>query len=264
MRSPAARIIGRDPQLWDVQLALAEARRGNGGAVFLTGEAGVGKSRLAAEAASEAFGAAMLVLRGRSTTTGPAVPFRPLTEALASLLRKGEPVDGLALGPYRPVLGRLVPEWSVGDQGNSSTVILSEAVLRLLIAVGRPHGLLLLLEDLHDADPETLAVVEYLVDNLEGTPVLLLGTVRSEFCDAMDLVSAARLRGAGTVLDLAPLTCPQVRQMIAAHLGTEPDLVPGAVLDRLWQDSAGSPLLVAQLLQATVGRGALVHGPHRP
>ncbi|MGW3466800.1 AAA family ATPase [Streptomyces olivaceoviridis] len=156
MRSHAPSLVGRDSQLVLLQRALADTCQSRGGVVFLVGEAGVGKSRVAAEAVGGGLGAGMRVLRGRSSTTGPAVPFRPLTEALMPLFRGGEPVDDLALGPYRPVLGRLIPDWDTGERDSSSMVILGEAVLRLLIAAGRGEGLLLLLEDLHDADPETL------------------------------------------------------------------------------------------------------------
>ncbi|MFB7504585.1 helix-turn-helix transcriptional regulator, partial [Streptomyces broussonetiae] len=226
------------------------------------GEAGVGKSRLAAEAVGGALGAGMRVLRGRSSTTGPAVPFRPLTEALMSLFRGGEPMDDLALGPYRPVLGRLIPDWDTGERDSTSMVILGEAVLRLLIAAGRGQAQLLLLEDLHDADPETLGVLEYLVDNLEYTPVLLLATVRTDFSDALDLAQSARRRGAATLVELPPLTRPQAHQMIAAQLGAKgPEEVPGAVLERLWADSSGSPYLVEELLQSMIGAGTLVQAP---
>jgi DNA-binding CsgD family transcriptional regulator len=251
-------MVGRDPQLAELQQVLAEARAGRGGVVFLVGEAGIGKSRLAAEAVGMAFGAGMRALRGRSSTTGPTVPFRPLTEALMSLFRGGQPLDDLPLGPYRPALGRIIPDWGGEAQDNSSMVILGEAVLRLLIATGKEQGQLLLLEDLHDADPETLAVVEYLVDNLEYTNVVLLATIRTEPCDALDMAEAARRRGVGTLLELAPLTRPEVRSLIAAQLGTEPELVPAAALDRLWDDSAGSPFLVEELLQGMIGSGALV------
>ncbi|MFG2820082.1 AAA family ATPase [Kitasatospora sp. NPDC048365] len=260
MRSHAPYVVGRDLQLSHLQGALADARKRRGGVVFLVGEAGIGKSRLAAEAVGTAFDADMRVLRGRSSTTGPTVPFRPLTEALMSLFRGGEPVDDSALGPYRTVLGRLIPDWNTGEHENSSMVILGEAVLRLLIGAAKDRGLLLLLEDLHDADPETLAVVEYLVDNLEYTPVLLLATIRTEFCDALDLASAARRRGVGAMVDLPPLTRPQVRDMVAAQLGTEPAQVPEDALARLWDDSAGSPFLVEELLQSMISGGALVQG----
>ncbi|MFH9429491.1 AAA family ATPase [Streptomyces sp. NPDC017615] len=261
MRSHAPSLVGRDSQLTALDRALSEARQGRGGVVFLVGEAGVGKSRLAAEAVGGALGAGMRVLRGRSSTTGPAVPFRPLTEALMSLFRSGEPLDDLVLGPYRPVLGRLIPDWDNGERESSSMVILGEAVLRLLIAAARGQGKLLLLEDLDDADPETLGVLEYLIDNLEYTPVLLLATVRTDFSDALDLAQSARRRGAATLLELAPLTRPQVHDMVAAQLGADsPDKVPAEVLLRLWEDSAGSPYLVEELLQSMIGAGTLVQG----
>lgn len=261
MRSHAPSLVGRDPQLSQLDSALAEARQGRGGVVFLVGEAGVGKSRLAAEAVGGALGAGMRVLRGRSSTTGPAVPFRPLTEALMPLFRGGEPLDDAALGPYRPVLGRLIPEWDTGERESSSMVILGEAVLRLLLAAGRGQGQLLLLEDLHDADPETLGVLEYLVDNLEYTPVLLLATVRTDFSDALDLAQSARRRGAATLAELPPLTRSQVEEMTAAQLGAGgPHEVPPAVRERLWEDSAGSPYLVEELLQSMIGAGTLVQG----
>ncbi|MEU9731444.1 AAA family ATPase [Streptomyces sp. NPDC048002] len=262
MRSHTPSLVGRDPQLAQLDNALAEARQGRGGVVFLVGEAGVGKSRLAAEAVGGALGSGMRVLRGRSSTTGPAVPFRPLTEALMSLFRGGEPMDDLALGPYRPVLGRLIPDWDTGERDSSSMVILGEAVLRLLIAAGRGQGQLLLLEDLHDADPETLGVLEYLVDNLEYTPVLLVATVRTDISDALDLAQSARRRGAAALVELAPLSRPQVDEVIAAQLGADgPAEVPEEVLRRLWEDSAGSPYLVEELLQSMIGSGTLVQGP---
>ncbi|MGW2237614.1 AAA family ATPase [Streptomyces sp. NPDC001759] len=262
MRSHTPSLVGRDPQLTQLERAMADARQGMGSVVFLVGEAGVGKSRLAAEAVGGALGSGMRVLRGRSSTTGPAVPFRPLTEALMSLFRGGDPLDDLALGPYRPVLGRLIPDWDTGERDSSSMVILGEAVLRLLIAAGRGTGQLLLLEDLHDADPETLGVLEYLVDNLAYTPVLLVATVRTDISDALDLAQSARRRGAATVIELAPLSQPQVHQVIAAQLGADsPADVPPEVLSRLWEDSSGSPYLVEELLQSMISSGTLVQGP---
>lgn len=260
MRSRGPYVVGRDSELCVLEQALSAARERRGDVVFLVGEAGIGKSRLAAEAVDMAFDTGMRVLRGRSTTTGPPVPFRPLTEALMSLFRDGDPVEELGLGPYRPALGQLIPDWDTGDRAGTSMVVLGEAVLRLLIAAGRDRGQLLLLEDLHDADPETLAVVEYLVDNLEHTPVLLLATIRREFSGALELADSARHRGIGAVLELPPLSRPQIRDLVAARLGTEPAGVPQVALERLWDDSAGSPFLAEELLQSMVSGGALVRG----
>ncbi|HEX6347244.1 helix-turn-helix transcriptional regulator [Umezawaea sp.] len=263
MQTRAPVVVGRDKEVHELERALEDARAGRGGAVFLVGEAGVGKSRLARVAAGRAFDSGMRVLRGRGSTIGPMVPFRPLAEALLSLFRGGEAPDEVELGPYKPVLGRLIPEWSRGEaqHNGESLVVLAEAVLRLLSAVGRRQACLLVLEDLHDADAETLAVIEYLADNLDQQPVVLLATVRGEPGDALDVVTLAARRGAGVVLELARLDRDEVRRMAASCLEVERDAVPAEVADRLWADSAGNPFVVEELLHGMVSSGLLVPGP---
>src|SRR5262245_6566266 len=117
MRLRASTTIGRDTEVGLLAETLDAARQGHGAAVVLVGEAGIGKSRLAAEAADRAFGADVALLRGRGSSIGPTVPFRPLTEAILSLRHGGEPIDVDQLGPYRPVLGRLVPDWASSSPG---------------------------------------------------------------------------------------------------------------------------------------------------
>lgn len=233
-----------------IEAGLAGARVGRGGAVFLVGEGGIGKSRLAAAAADLAYGCGMRLMRGRSSTTGPLIPYRPLTEAVLSLLRSGEPVDIDALGPYRPVLGRLVPDLRSTDTGHGDTslVILAEAMLRLTALAGRGGGCLLTLEDLHDADSETLGVAEYLADNLAQQPALLIGTLRPEPCPALDLARSVVQRGHGVLLDLRRLDRSQVLRMTASYLETGTGDVPAAAVDLVWAGSTGNPFLVEELL----------------
>ncbi|GAB3874887.1 hypothetical protein GCM10029964_017630 [Kibdelosporangium lantanae] len=107
--SRSALVIGRDREVVELTRAIDAARASRGGAVFLVGEPGIGKSRLAAEAAGLAFAAGVRVLRGRGSTIGPTVPFRPLTEALLALFRSGRIPDDPMLSPYLPILGRLIP-----------------------------------------------------------------------------------------------------------------------------------------------------------
>lgn len=251
-------VVGRDRELTHLDHALAEARAGRGGATFVTGEPGIGKSRLALEATGLAVAADLRVLRGRASGMGPAVPFRALSEALMSLLRGGNapPVD--TLGPYRPVLGRLVPDWQEAGDGaaGGSLVVLGEAVLRLISVLGRDRGCLVVLEDLHDADVETLAVVEYVVDNLDGLPAVLLATLRNGPCEALRLAQSTVQRGAGTVLELDRLGFAQVRQLIGSCLETAD--VPDVVAEQLWADSGGSPYMVEELLHGLVTNGQLV------
>ncbi|GAA2776631.1 ATP-binding protein [Streptomyces showdoensis] len=84
---PGGQLVGRGTETGRIADALADARSGRGGTVIVTGEPGVGKTRLAAEAIAAARDAGMAAARGRAGTVGPAVPYRPLVEALLALSR---------------------------------------------------------------------------------------------------------------------------------------------------------------------------------
>ena len=85
-------------------------------------------------------------------------------------------------------------------------MLVGEAVVRLLRVLGGTAGCLLVLEDLHWADPETLAVVDYLADTLAAERVLCLATTRSVRPSPIaDVLDRLRSRRVGTVLPLAPL-----------------------------------------------------------
>ncbi|MFD0276491.1 AAA family ATPase [Kitasatospora sp. NPDC127111] len=261
MRTTSSITVGRAAELGLLGSALAAARQRAGRAVFLLGEAGIGKSRLAGECAYQAYEAGLPVLRGRGSSTLTVTPFRPLIEALSSRFRAaGTPTDP-ELDPYRPALARLVPEWrgaAAGAAGYPETVVeLAEALLRLLAVLGRDQGCVLLLEDLHDTDAETVAVLEYLVDNLAGLPVLLVGTLRAEPGPALDLVRAAERRRAAVVAELRPLTPADVRAMAAAILESEVAEVPPAVLEQLAERGDGCPYLVEELLADMLASDAL-------
>lgn len=263
MQARAPVVVGRSAEIEQIDRVLSRARRSRGSAVFLTGERGVGKSRLAGVAAAHAADLGMRVLRGRGSTIGPAVPFRPLTEALTALFRGGAPGAVGELAPYKSVLGRLIPDWSSGrpPPEGESVVVMAEGVLRLLATVGRQQPCLLVLDDLQHADAGTLAVIEYLADNLDRQPVVLLAPVRSEPGRALSLVRLVSGRAVGVHLDVGRLSQDGVLELAAALLEVEPAGVPGEVVERLWLDSAGNPLVVEKLLSGMVRRGLLVAGP---
>jgi DNA-binding CsgD family transcriptional regulator len=251
-------LVGREAELDLLEQMLTEARSGRGGSVFLVGEHGIGKSRLAAEIAGKALGANLAVMRGRGNAVGPTVPFRALTEALLSLARRRELPDDSHLAPYRPALGRLVPDWGAdGGDGDVPLVVLAEAVLRLAAAAGRDRGTLLVLENLHHADLETLAVVEYLISNLDQQGTMLLGTVRAEATETVDLIRSAHRRRQAAMVELSRLSRPDVVAIVGACLDISPAEVPEDLADLLWRTSAGNPLMAEELLQGMVSNGRL-------
>ncbi|AUY47781.1 LuxR family transcriptional regulator [Streptomyces sp. CB01881] len=256
-RSPA--LVGRKNEIALLERILRTLQDDSGHAVFVSGEAGIGKSRLAEECARQAADLGLPVLRGRGSPSGAGTPFRPLMEALGSGLRRTGPPQNPELVPYRPALARVVPEWRTADApGRPDCVVeLAEALLRLLAVLGREAGCVLVLEDLHDADSETLAVLEYLVDNVAGLPVLLLSTLRPEAGAAFDLLQAAERRRAASVFALGPLGEPDVRDLAAGCLGVPADGVPADVVDRLAEVGGGNPYLVEELLAEMAGNGSL-------
>src|ERR1700680_2830377 len=154
--------VGRGAWLGFLSELCSRLPRGRGGTAVVFGEAGVGKSRLVREAAATARAHGQVVLTGRAVQTGNHIAFRPLTEALLAAFRATGPPALPELAPFRAALGRLVPEWhpASGMDHDPSAVLVGEGLLRLLRAVGGSSGCVLVVEDLHWADPDTLAVLE--------------------------------------------------------------------------------------------------------
>jgi DNA-binding CsgD family transcriptional regulator len=253
-------LVGRDDETGRLLVALEAARAGHGGTVLLAGDAGLGKSRLVRELAGAARRDGCAVLIGRAVASGVPTPFRPFAEALASALRPGGLPDDAGLDPFRPALARLVPQVLPGrDAADESLIFLGEAVLRLLRLV-RPAGAqgpgagepgqraaqaeacLLVLEDLHWADRETLALVEYVADNLRAERVLCVGTFRpAEGGEAAELAAKLEARGSADVVTLRRLDNAAMARMAAACLavqaqGGDPLEPPGV------QAQGGDPL----------------------
>jgi DNA-binding CsgD family transcriptional regulator len=250
-------LVSRGAELQALSAALDRAGDGAGGVLILAGDAGVGKSRLAREVAAQAASQGFDVLTGRATESIVPVPFRPITEALMRLARSGVVPGAPEMASYRPALGSLVPEWSRPEDGDAeiSPLILGEALIRLLMPPGS-KGTLLVLEDLHWADPETLAILEYLADNLPGTRVLCVATLRdSEPSAGLDSARALDARRAAAMVEVRRLPDWAVRQMAAACLGT--DDIPAAVT-ALLADCDGLPFAVEEILAAAVSSGQLV------
>ncbi|MFD5825251.1 ATP-binding protein [Lentzea sp. NPDC060358] len=231
----SSRMIGRDEELRVLGTVVER-----GGVAVVLGEPGIGKSRLATAAADHAVALGMRVLRGRAEAS---TPLRALSEALLSLGRNSGLPSGADLLPYHRALARFAPEWrdSGVAGGDEPLPVVAEGLLRLLGAIGRDTGCVLLLEDLHDADEDTVAVLDYLADNLPGR-VAVLVTARSGQSPVLELV-----RGTGRVAVVRParLDRSQVRDLVAARLGE----APAATVDLVFRASEGVPFIAEELLR---------------
>jgi DNA-binding CsgD family transcriptional regulator len=244
-------LVGRRAEIQALESCLGRALVGQGGCAVITGEAGIGKSRLIRELARMAADRQVLMVTGRAVPASASAPYRPVMEALLQLLRRRPLPGDPSLAPWLPHLAALLPGAVVGGggparlgRGMDSQAVRGEAVLRLLRGLG-PDGLVVALEDLHWADPDTVSLVEYLADNAVGQPLLLAVSLRTEPpSPASDLARRQRGRAGIVQLPLPRLSEREVMEMIAA-------CSPGAdatVGSRVGRVSEGVPLFVEELL----------------
>jgi predicted ATPase len=186
-------LIGRGHDLASLRLLVDRAKSGQGHVALLSGEAGIGKSRLMAEVKTETLAHNFWLLQGSCFPTDYAIPYAPLLDLLRSHLPSQElaltaadiePLSQTFL-PLLPYLGYLFS----GEPPLPSEHILDpeqekrrrfEVLAHYLIALARKHPVLLVVEDLHWSDDISLEFLHYLARRCALHPLLLLLTYRSD------------------------------------------------------------------------------------
>ena len=218
-------LVGRTDTLAEIQSDLRNVGPGGTAAVFVTGESGVGKSRLLRETARAMGDAGYSVLSGTCLDIGDASPLHPVLQALRQ---------------YQPDL----QQW---DQPAGADALL-DRVSRDLRAVAGEQDLLLVLDDLQWADRSTRQLLLYLLAGLGGIRLSVLAAVRAEALHGAHplrrvLAELRRLRSV-KVVDLAPLDRDQTSELVnaIAGAGIEPEDA-----DRVYKRSGGNPFVVEEL-----------------
>jgi predicted ATPase/DNA-binding SARP family transcriptional activator len=185
-----APLVGRAEAFSQLMGCYQQVQEGQPQAVFIVGEAGIGKTRLADEFVAWARAQGAEALSGHAFEMGGRLPYQPLVEALRPRLEEENAPEDLLDDPWLAELSRILPELRVRypdlpapTEGKlAAKVRLFEAVARLLNALAQRAPLVLLLDDLHWVDGASFDLVRYLGRSwrYHGSRVLLLGTVRSE------------------------------------------------------------------------------------
>jgi DNA-binding CsgD family transcriptional regulator len=248
----ATAVVGRAAELAVLRRAVDDAAAGRGSVVLVTGESGIGKSRLLREVHGWCTGRGTATLLGRAVDTSTACPFRPLAEALLAAQRSAPLADDPDIAPFAPALATLVPSLAAASPQPASLLHVAEGFLRVARSRGRDgRGAAVLLDDLQWADAETLAVLEYLADNVRGEPVAVVVAARTE----LPLFTALADRRAALLLRLARLTTDETVEMSRSCLG---DAAVPAEVQRLVVDKTdGLPFFVEELLTDLQAGGAL-------
>ena len=240
-----APLIGRDAVLSDLVERGRRAATGEGGLVLLAGEAGVGKTRLAA-AALERLG--MPVLAGAGVEGGTA-PYSPLVDVLRAFLRF-RPGGLDDLGPHRAHLALLLPE--LGDAGaDGDRFAVAAAVREAFAALGRAEAVAVLFDDLQWADDATLDALPALAATATESPLLVVGAYRSDEVPRGHALRRARtaLRRARRLdeLTVEPLDATETAELAAAVLEA-PLSQPLAAA--IWDRTQGVPFFVEEIAAA--------------
>ncbi len=256
-------LVGRTDELRVLRARVGQVADGRGGVVALVGDAGVGKSRLLTEIEAAAAALELPVLSGRAVPGGGSVPYRPLTEAFLAASRTMALPRDPSLDGFGVHLARLVPGWGQGGPAidDASPLLVGEALVRVLRLLGKPPGgALLLVEDVHWADAETLAVLDYLADALPRERVVCVCASRPGGA-ASDLIARLARRDPSAVIAITALGETDVEAMVAACLGTQS--APSGLAGFVRAHSDGSPFLVEELLAGLVASGDLrLDGDH--
>ena len=254
LSSPA--FVGRGDELAAVSAALARADAGEARAAFIGGESGVGKTRFVTELARQRAASSMRFLVGGCVDMGGSeLPYAPLLGALQSLVRDTEPrvLDEL-VGPGRSELGRLLPELQSGGAPSETVDPLAQGRLfqALLGLFARAAPVVLVIEDLHWADPSTRGFLSFLVRNIARERLLLVATYRSDELHRRhplrQFLAEVERMPVVERLELAPFT----RRELAAQLGAILDAAPNpALVDELFARSQGNAFFAEELLAAS-------------
>ena len=275
-----APFIGRDRELHALQAALSSLQRGIGGIVTIVGEAGIGKSRLVAEA-RKAWGEPTWV-EGRCLSYATQTAFRmwvDVLRALAGVAAETPPIE--VREALRRAVEGLYPErfddiypllaWLMalpldaaaqarlrGIDAEGLRVLAFRAVEGFLAGAAARSPLVIALEDLHWADATSLRLLEALLPLTERLPLLFLCVMRPETdhpCWQIRELVGRDYRHRHTHLQLVPLNDAESASLVA-HLLTVDDL-PVALRARLLARAEGNPFFLEELLRALIDTGAI-------
>lgn len=219
---------------------LDDASKGRGGALFVVGSAGLGKTTVLEYAITSAK-PRFAVGVGRGDRVEALLPFGLIGQALTQLRDSKLPGTSMALD---------------GEAGDISPQARFYSILReVRAAASRP--LLLAIDDLHWSDPDSLTAIHLMCRRLASLPVALIATARPWPVEASSSAQDLATQGLAHVMSLAPLSTPAVREMLRAQVS---DSVPAMVVDQAVETCSGNPLLVEQVALELRRSGKLTQG----
>lgn len=266
-------LIDRERETGLLRSYLHKAVEGAGRTVLISGETGIGKTRLAAELIVYAGSLNVLVLFGRAVPHNQ-TPYLVFMDALEELFRTTDEEKATSkqiatarkkeLGIISWILGRrtLREDAETDLEPEVKRERLFESVARLLLRTSKRRAVLMVLDDLQWADAPSLGILHYLARNISSTKVLLIGSYRSEELAGegeagtvlLDELRLMRREGLIEEVALGTLALQDVSQLVKTSLRADP---PQGLVDELIRLTEGNPLFVIETLKLLIQEGLL-------
>jgi len=261
--------VGREHELSLLNQQWEQVQEGQGAAVLVRGEAGVGKSRLLAEFVERLRWQGARVLEGKCYQFERALPYQPIADALRTVLSTLDPAElpSFSKWVWRE-LARLVPELLEREPelAAGSAIHTDEERVRLFDAVGRflaslsSRGpLIMVLEDLHWATESSLQLLHYLARQLSGRPLLMVVTWRPEAVSPKNPLAALQEQlvreRLAQVLDLGRLSPSAVESLVVSWSGAGEAVAPLA--HRLYEETEGNPYFLIEMVTTLLDTGVI-------
>jgi DNA-binding SARP family transcriptional activator len=243
-----APLVGRHTELETLRMWLHCAWRGHGRTLFLAGDSGVGKTRLAFEVLREAADAGMITLLGAAYEQEGQLPYQPFIEAFDRYLAEHRRSPDENPITHFKRLGSSDPQ--------QEHVALFNATATFLTSLAARTPVVLLIDDLHAADETSLRLFHYLTRRTQIAPVILLATYRVEVVTTASpfgaLLNALYREHLSETLSLAPLAEYAVASIMAHSLGGE---VTPALVKAVFDITEGNPFFVQEIIHAWLKSG---------
>ncbi len=252
--------IGRAAERARLRLLLERTKTSAGGFVLITGEAGMGKTRLVNETTEEARRLGILALIGHCLDMETVQPYHPIIEQIEQSARVVRP-DALrrALGENAAEVAKLMPELRRLYPDIPAPVALPpeqerrfalHGVTAFMERAAAVQPMLLVFENLHWADESTLLLLRHLAQHLQKASVLLLGTYRATDLEAGRpfgrMLEALLRERIAEEIRLRALTQDEVVALLAGRAGSAP---PPALVSLLYSETEGNPFFLEEVFR---------------
>ena len=258
--------VGRERELDELDAGLRDTLAGRGRLLLVTGEPGVGKSRLAEVADIRAQAHGFRVLWGRCWEGGGAPPYWPWIQVIRAYLRVPEAADVFAqLGQGAAYIARMVPDVErfgpeleplTAGESEQERFALFDSLAALLTNAAEHQPLVLILDDLHAADPSSLQALEFVARELRAKSLVVIGTYRDVGArsDTAVVEALGRLGREATTFPLAGLAIGDVARFVEVAGRRS---LPESVVRTLHERTAGNPFFVRELVRLLAADGRL-------